>query len=111
MTFKPAIWQPIAILLSAVNLVAVGAAAGAAEPLHAAGHAGLAVVLGLWAQRLRRSPSGGGPGGAELQPRVETLEFEVGELRRELGEAQERLDFAERVLAKPPETRHMGPEA
>lgn len=30
MTFKSPIWQPIAILLSAVNLVGVGFAAGAA---------------------------------------------------------------------------------
>jgi hypothetical protein len=33
-------------------------------------------------------------------PRVDALELEVGELRRELGEAQERLDFTERMLAQ-----------
>ena len=110
MTFKPAIWQPIAVVLSAINLVAVGAAAAAAEPLHAGVHATVALALGLWAQRLRRS-SGESAGGSELQPRVEALEFEVGDLRRELSEAQERLDFAERVLAKAPETRRLDPES
>ncbi|MFL5535400.1 MAG: hypothetical protein ACJ8AP_06840 [Gemmatimonadales bacterium] len=53
MTFKAKIWQPIAVVLSAVNLVAVGFAAGAAEPYHSAVHAALALGFGLWAQRLR----------------------------------------------------------
>jgi hypothetical protein len=110
MTFKPAIWQPIAIVLSALNLVAVGFAAGAAEPWHAGGHAALGLAFGLWAQRLRSS--GGGTevqGGTELQPRLEALEFEVSDLRRELSETQERLDFAERVMAKGQESRRVEP--
>jgi hypothetical protein len=41
---------------------------------------------------------------------VEALEVEVGKLRQELGETQERLDFAERVLAQAPESRRMGPQ-
>jgi len=43
MTFKPATWLPIAILLSAANLVAVGFAAGGTEPWHAGVHATLAL--------------------------------------------------------------------
>jgi hypothetical protein len=105
MTFKPAIWQPIAVVLSAINLVGVGLAAGAAEPWHAGAHAALALAFGLWAQRLRQ-----GPGGGELQPRLEALEFEVSDVRQELSETQERLDFAERVLAQEPESRRVGPE-
>jgi hypothetical protein len=104
MTFKPAIWQPIAVVLSVVNLVSVGFAVGAAEPLHAGVHAALALAFGLWAQRLRLSA-----GGTELQPRLEALEFEVSDLRRELSETQERLDFAERVLAQAQESRRMEP--
>jgi hypothetical protein len=106
MTFKPALWRPIAFVLSVVNLVAVGFAAGAAEPYHAAGHAGLALAFGLWAQRLRQ-----GPGRREELPqdRLEALEVEVSNLGRELSETQERLDFAERVLANP-EARRVGPE-
>jgi hypothetical protein len=34
----------------------------------------------------------------------------VSDVRRELSEAQERLDFAERVLAQEPESRRVGPE-
>lgn len=111
MTFKPAIWQPIAIALSAVNLVAVGLAAGAAEPWHAALHSGLALALGLWAQRMRRGPRP--PGTAAVgdgEERLEMLEAEVGNLRGELNEVQERLDFAERVLARGKEAPRVGPE-
>jgi hypothetical protein len=105
MTFKPALWHPIAIVLSAINLVAVGLAAGAAEPWHAAGHAALALAFGLWAQRLRQ-----GPGGSEREARLEGLEAEVSNLRLELNETQERLDFAERLLAQGLESRRVGPE-
>ena len=52
MTFKPAIWRPIAFVLSVINLVAVGLAAGAAEPWHAAGHATLALAFSLTASGL-----------------------------------------------------------
>ena len=112
MTFKPAIWFPIAVLLSVSNLVAVGFAAGSA---HATIHAGLALAFGLWAYRLRK-----GPGGSDLQARLEALEAEVSrfealeadvsKLRQELSEAQERLDFAERLLAQGAEARRVGPQ-
>ena len=105
MTFKPALWRPIAFGLSALNLVAVGFAAGAAEPWHAGVHAALAVAFGSWAQRLRRAP-----GGADREERLEMLEDDVGEMRRELSEAQERLDFAERLLAQRREARQVEEE-
>jgi hypothetical protein len=110
MTFKPAIWYPIAVVLSVVNLFAAGLAARAAESWHAATHAALAVAFGLWAQRLRPPPGVAG-GGGELEARLEALEFEVGGLRQELSEAQERLDFAERLLAQGQESRRVGPES
>ena len=106
MTFKPAIWQPIAIILSGVNLVAVGAAAQSGEAWHAGIHAAVALAFGLWAQRLRGAPPAGG---GDLQAGLESLEIEVGRMRQELGEAQERLDFAERVLAKGQEVRRVEP--
>ncbi len=105
MTFKPAIWQPIAVVLSALNLVAVGFAAGAAEPWHAAGHAALGLGFGLWAQRMRQTP-----GRIEPQERLEALEAEMSSMRGELNEAQERLDFAERMLAQKAEARRLDPE-
>jgi hypothetical protein len=112
MTFKPAIWFPIAVLLSIANLVGVGFAA---EPLHASTHAALALAFGLWAYRLRQ-----GSGASELEVRLEELEAEVSrlgeievdvsKLRQELGEAQERLDFAERLLVQAPEPRRVDPQ-
>ena len=105
MTFKPAIWRPISIVLSVINLVAAGFAAGSAEPLHAGVHVALGLAFGYWAQRL-----GQAPGELELQPRLEALEFEVSDLRRELNETQERLDFTERMLAQGQESRRLDQE-
>lgn len=112
MTFKPGLWQPIAFVLSAVNLVAVGFAAGAAEPAHSALHAGLALAFGVWAERLGRHRSRGAIGaiGGEVDARLEAFEAELDDLRRELSETQERVDFAERMLAQAPEPRRVGPE-
>ena len=98
MTFKPAIWRPIAAVLSVGNLVAVGFAAGAAEPWHATIHAGLALAFAAWAQRLGRAPAE--PAQVEPVTRMEELEAELDQLRGDLAEAQERLDFTERVLAR-----------
>jgi hypothetical protein len=109
MTFKSRIWQPIAIVVSAANLVSVGFAAAAAQSWHAGVHAGLALVFGLWAQRLRQREGVGAlaltAGGSELQAGLEALEIEVSDLRRDLGEAQERLDFTERMLTQVSESR------
>lgn len=100
MTFKPAIWYPIAVLVSAINVAAVWFAAVPSEPLHATIHAALAVAFALWAQRLRL-----GAAPRQVEPGLEALELEVNALRQELSEAQERLDFTERVLARESEIR------
>jgi hypothetical protein len=109
MTFKSPIWRPISVVLSALNLVAVGFAAAQAEAWHAGVHAALALGFGLWAQRLLR----GGPaeGTSELlQGGLESLEAEVNRLTQDVGELQERVDFTERVLAQQAEARRLGPE-
>jgi hypothetical protein len=103
MTFRPAIWHPIALVLSALNVVGVGVAAGAAEPWHAGIHAVLGLAFWSWAQRLRQPTAVAGD-----PERLETLELEVGQIRRELVEAQERLDFTERMLAQGRETGRLG---
>jgi len=111
MIFKPTIWYPIAAVLGVINLVAGGFAAGQAEPRHAAVHGVLALARGLWAYRLRQRPDGG-----ERETRfdspdaLEALEGEMNRLRQELGETQERLDFAERVLAQRPDQRRVSSE-
>lgn len=107
MTFKPALWRPIAIGLSALNLVGVGFAAASTEAWHAGVHAALALAFGLWAQRL--STARARPG-IDDGARLDALEVEVTNLRQELTETQERLDFAERVLARGAEARRVGPE-
>jgi hypothetical protein len=109
MTFKHRAWQPIAIALSGLNLVGVGFAAGEAQPWHAAVHAALALVFGLWAQRMKQAPSGG-----EFPISVETfdaLEAEVSRLREDLSETQERLDFTERLVVQGQEARRVGPSS
>lgn len=105
MTFKPAIWYPIAVVLSLINLVGIGFAVGLAEPAHAAVHAALALAFGSWARRLRQ-----GTVGSEFTPRLEACEAELGMMRQELSETQERLDFAERLLAQGPEMHRVAPE-
>ncbi len=103
-------------MLSVINLVAVGFAAGSADPWHATGHTALALAFGLWAQRLHPGPGGSERQArlegleAEMSNRLEGLEAEVSSLGGELGDTQERLDFAERLLAQRPEARGVGPE-
>lgn len=104
MTFKPATWFSITVVLAVVNMVAAGFTAGG---LHAASHAALAVGFAVLAQHLRqRLRAPGLPAG------LEELELEVTELRQELSEAQERLDFTERILSQqqPTEARRLDPE-
>jgi hypothetical protein len=103
MRFKPSIWFPISVILAGVNLGAIAFAVG--EPWHAMSHGALAVAFGLWAQRLKQRRD---QGLAEEREAIEApdgermgaLEDELTRLRQELGEAQERLDFTERMLAQ-----------
>lgn len=108
MTFKPALWYPIAVVLSVLNVAAGWFAAQSAEPLHASTHAALAVAFGLWAQHLRQARRQDRR--SDLQAGLESLEVEVGALRQELSEVQERLDFAERMLTQAPEPRRVDPQ-
>jgi len=106
MVFKPAIWYPIAVGLSVLNVVALAFTAGPAQPLHAASHVALAVTFGWWAYRLRQRRGASEPQERfELVDEVDALDAEVSKLRLELSELHERLDFAERLLAQRPEPR------
>jgi len=113
MTFKPAIWYPIAVLFSVINVVAVWFATGPTQPWHATIHAGLALGSGLWAQRLRQNRGGSerrvGLEAAEALDALEALEADMSKLRQELSETQERLDFSERLLAQKPDPRRVDP--
>jgi hypothetical protein len=110
MTFRSVTWYRIAVVLSIGNLVGGWFAAGAGQPLHATTHAALALAFGLWAQRLRPRRAGE-QGQSEIDgaESLEALKAELDNLRLELNETQERLDFAERVLAQRPEGPRVGP--
>lgn len=58
--------------------------------------------------RLKAETAHALPAGEALA-RLDALEQEVQGLRTELAEAQERLDFAERLLASRPERPQVGP--
>jgi len=113
MTFKRKIWLPISLVLSAVNLGAVWFAAAPGEPLHATLHAGLSLAFGVWALRLWQKPADKESLASLESPGVrddlDALDSEVGTLQRELSEMQERLDFAERMLAQGAEARRVDP--
>lgn len=101
MASKTRFWNAVLVLLSAGNLVSVWFAARPGEPWHATIHAGLALAFGLWAQsRMRLEEAQLRAGALDRGSGVEipALQDEVGEVRRELSEVQERLDFAERLL-------------
>lgn len=104
MKFKAATWYPIAVVLSVANVVGAWFAAQGGEPLHAAVHTGLAVAFGVWAGRLRQ-----GSGERDLAAGLEAVEAEMSMLREEVRELQERVDFAERMLAQVPEARRVDP--
>lgn len=59
--------------------------------------------------RLSKTRNGGELPG-DLMHRLDALEAEVGALRQELGETQERLDFTERLLAENKGVNRLGPE-
>jgi Zn-dependent protease with chaperone function len=108
MTFKPATWYPIAIFLSVANVIAIGFASGA---VHGSAHGALAVAFGIWALRLgRRRESEADESSLDRSDAIESLEAEMIKLRQELIETQERLDFAERMLAQRPDPRRVGPQ-
>ena len=101
MRFKPSIWFPISAVLSVINVAAIAFAMG--EPWHAMAHGALAVGFGVWAQRLKqRRDAGEGQQALEAPDteRMEMLEGELSRMRQELADAQERIDFTERMLAQ-----------
>lgn len=93
---------PIALtLLSAGNIAAIYAAVESAtpDPMHATLHGVLAVGFAAWAQWAWRRRTETAPA-SDSQARIEGVETEIDSMRQELLEAQERLDFAERMLAQ-----------
>ncbi len=65
------------------------------------------VINGLVKVARYRAMGSGAEGGGELGGRVDALEQEVDILRNELADTQERLDFAERMLAQGEQQRRL----
>jgi hypothetical protein len=67
----------------------------------------IAAILGWVAVKIAKIQAQSRVAGADPDTagRLQALEQEVGALRQEMVEAQERLDFAERVLAQHPADR------
>ncbi len=98
MRFNPRIWTPIAQVLTVVNVVAVYFAARDTEPGHALLHAALGAAFLFWSERLRTQAARAYFEGEATQP--ELMSGEMDHVRNELADVQERLDFAERMLAQ-----------
>ena len=98
MAFASRGWFTVAVVLSALNLFAAGVYARSEGGLHPTIHLLLAVGFGLWAVRIRSRPRSTVTG--ELPAHLDSLEDQLEGFRQELMETQERLDFAERMLAQ-----------
>jgi len=73
-------------------------------PIAAIVMAGLVKIARLW------SPGGqGGTGVKQLEARLDIVEQDLSSVQQDLAETQERLDFAERLLAQTREGKRIGP--
>lgn len=106
MTFSRQFWYRVLAGLGILNLAAMGYAMGRdADPRHALLHLVLAAGFGLWAWRLKQRPVG--PSALGLQDQLEQqaavledAQATLADQSAQLAELQERLDFAERILAQ-----------
>ena len=104
MALNPRLWRPIAAFLSVANLVGAGIHIGMEQGEGAAVHGLLAAGAAYWAVRLGR-PRAPALENPDTEERMEQLEAELMQQRQELADAQERLDFAERLLTQSAEKR------
>ena len=105
MWFKHRAWIAVASLLSLANVVAVWFAAAPGETWHATGHAALAVLFGLGAQRLsvraRLTNAAGVIARQELEARLPRPESpEVARALDAMAVEVERIGEGQRYLTK-----------
>ena len=98
-------WSRILAGLGILNLAGMGYALGVNEARHAMLHVVLAAGFGLWAWRLKQRPAD--PTALGLQDQLEQqaavledAQATLADQSAQLAELQERLDFAERILAQ-----------
>ena len=111
MTATRSRWYPVVAGLAVINFLSIPFTGGMGM-WHPLSHMVLASIFAMWAYRMKEEAKAGqrdqldtGEHGA----RLDALEADVSYLRQELAEAQERLDFTERVLAQRPEQRRVEP--
>ena len=104
MTLKPTTLRRLAIVLTVFNVGGAAFALASGESWHAGVHVSLAVIFGLAAQRLRESSEREAP---SLQQQLDEQGTVIDEAHAklesqasQLAELQERLDYAERMLAQ-----------
>jgi hypothetical protein len=100
--FKHRAWIPVAWSLSVINVGAVWFAALPAEPAHATVHALLAVGFALGARRLMARRQGALPN-EDLQQVLdqnEQMQQTIDSMEAQVRELEERVDFAERLVAQ-----------
>ena len=75
-------------------------------PIAAIVMTGLVKIARLWSPGHQGQVS---PGVKQLEARLEAVEQGLGAVQQDLAETQERLDFAERLLAQAREGKRIGP--
>jgi hypothetical protein len=75
-------------------------------PIAAIVMTGLVKIARLWAPVAQGQSS---PAAKQLEARLEAVEQELASLQQDLSETQERVDFAERMLAQAREGKRIGP--
>jgi hypothetical protein len=75
-------------------------------PIAAIVMTGLVKIARIWAPVAQQQSL---PATRHLEERLEAVEQELGQLRGNLSDTQERLDFAERVLAQSREGKRLPP--
>ena len=109
----PTFWRRMAIVLSVVNVAGAGFAIASSEAWHSAVHVSLALVFAFAATRLKEGATGSL---ASMQQQLdddaavlEETQAKLAMQSTQLAELQERVDFAERMLAQARDRMKLGP--
>jgi hypothetical protein len=99
MSFKRALWYPIAVIVAGLNVAGAVYAYVLDEPVHAFVHTAIVVTFGMAALYLRQRREQA-PRAIERNDNVEMLQANLSQLESELQHTRERLEFADQLLKK-----------
>jgi hypothetical protein len=110
----PTFWRRIAIALSVVNVAGAGFAIASSEAWHSGVHVSLALVFAFAATRLKEGAAGNDVASVQQQlddqaAALEETQVKLAQQSTQLAELQERVDFAERMLAQARDRMKLGP--